>query len=383
MLKDKVINEFISQYGNSPEFIVRAPGRVNLIGEHTDYNDGFVFPMAIDRAVWIALRPSSSAKVFVHSTDFQESIEFNLNQFEHTKENWGEYIKGVAWSMIQHGYKLQGWEGVVLGDVPLGAGLSSSAALELATARAFSVISDFKWEPAKMARICQFAENKWVGVNCGIMDQLISAVGIKDHAVLIDCRSFDFQAFPLPANTTFIILDTSTRRGLVNSAYNERRQQCEAAANFFGVQALRDVSVQTFQQNASGLDKNVQKRARHIITENRRTLDASEALKTGNSQVLGELMNQSHESLKYDFEVSSNELNIIVELARKQPGCFGARMTGAGFGGCAIALVNSSKIENFAQKVKFEYTKVTGLESIIYVCQASNGASQELFYTRM
>ncbi|MBE0686874.1 MAG: galactokinase [Anaerolineaceae bacterium] len=377
MLEDKVRDAFIHQFGTPPEFVVRAPGRVNIIGEHTDYNDGFVFPMAIDRAVWIALRSSTSSTVSVHSLDFAKSIHFDLRQLEHKDETWGEYIKGVAWSLIQTGYKLQGWEGVVSGDVPLGAGLSSSAALELATARAFSAVSNFIWDPSMMARICQTAENKWVGVNCGIMDQLISAVGIKDHAVLIDCRSFKFQSFPLPPNTTIVVLDTSTRRGLVDSAYNERRQQCEAAADFFGVSALRDVSFQTFEQKANDLDEIVRKRARHIITENTRTINASEAMKTGNPQVLGKLMNQSHESLKNDFEVSSNALDEIVNSARKQPGCYGARMTGAGFGGCAIALVASQAVEEFTQGVCFGYAQATGLTPIVYICQASNGASLE------
>ena len=377
MLKDKVINAFNLQFGTYPKFVVRAPGRVNLIGEHTDYNDGFVFPMAIDRAVWIALKPSDSQIVSVHSLDFAESIRFNLDSIEHTDKKWGEYIKGVAWSLMQNGYPLRGWEGFVSGDVPLGAGLSSSAALELATARAFSAVSGFPWNPSQMAQICQAAENQWVGVNCGIMDQLISAVGIKDHAVLIDCRSLEFQPFPLPPDTTIVVLDTSTRRGLVGSAYNERRQQCETAADFFGVGALRDVTLQKFEQNAGGLDPVVQRRARHIITENIRTVNASEAMKAGNPQVLGELMNQSHESLKNDFEVSSAALNDIVDSARKQPGCYGARMTGAGFGGCAIALVQTSVVEEFTQSVCSDYHQTTGLTPIIYLCQASDGAGLE------
>ena len=260
---------------------------------------------------------------------------------------------------------------------PLGAGLSSSAALELATARAFSAVSNFTWDPSRMAQICQAAENQWVGVNCGIMDQLISAVGIKDHAVLIDCRSLDFQPFPLPSDTTIVVLDTSTRRGLVDSAYNERRQQCETAADFFGVSALRDVTLQTFEQGAGDLDNIVRKRARHIITENIRTINASEAMKTGDPQVLGKLMNQSHDSLKNDFEVSSAALNDIVDSARKQPGCYGARMTGAGFGGCAIALVQTPVVEEFTQGVCHDYKQSTGLMPVIYLCEASDGASLE------
>jgi len=377
MLKEKLINTFVKQFGSAPDFIVRAPGRVNLIGEHTDYNDGFVFPMAIDRAVWIALRPTSSNSVSVYSLDFKENFSFDLSQYERSSAKWGEYIKGVAWALKQHGYKLRGWEGCVIGDVPLGAGLSSSAALELATARAFSAASDFKWEPSHMAQICQTAENGWVGVNCGIMDQLISAVGIKGHAVLIDCRSLEFHPYPLPPDTTIVILDTSTRRGLVDSAYNERRQQCEAAAMFFGVKALRDVSIQMFMEKANGLDETARKRARHIITENDRTLEAAAAMRKGNPRELGKLMYQSHESLKNDFEVSSNALDLIVGEAKKQKSCFGARMTGAGFGGCAIALVDSKEVESFGNEVQNSYAQLSGLKPVIYICQASDGAGLE------
>jgi len=374
MLKEKLINTFVKQFGSAPDFVVRAPGRVNLIGEHTDYNDGFVFPMAIDRAVWIALRPTSSNSVSVYSLDFKETFSFDLSLYKRSSAKWGEYIKGVAWALKQYGYNLRGWEGCVIGDVPLGAGLSSSAALELATASAFSAVSGLKWEPSQMAQICQTAENKWIGVNCGIMDQLISAVGIKDHAVLIDCRSLEFQPYPLPPGTTIVILDTSTRRGLVDSAYNERRQQCEAAAKYFGVKALRDVSIQMFNEKANGLKATVRKRARHIITENNRTLEAAAAMIKGNPWELGKLMDQSHESLKNDFGVSSKALDLIVGEAKKQKGCFGARMTGAGFGGCAIALVDSKEIESFMKEVQNGYTQLYGLKPVVYFCRASDGA---------
>ena len=346
-----VANHFIQRFGEAPRWIVRSPGRVNLIGEHTDYNDGFVMPLAIDRAIWIAMRPRDDGRVIAHSVDFDRPDEFSLNGLSPDGERatgdsaWIEYIKGTAWSLHQSGLNLAGWEGVVAGDVPLGAGLSSSAALEMATARAFAVRADLAWDPAVMAKLGQKAENQWVGVNCGIMDQLVSAAGREGHALLIDCRSLETEPVPLPAGVAVVVLDTSTRRGLVDSAYNERRSQCESAAKFFQVAALRDVSLDTFQQLSSGLDDVTRRRALHVITENDRTLQAVEAMRRGEVAALGVLMNKSHESLRDDYEVSSDALNAMVEIAQAHPACHGARMTGAGFGGCAVALVDAEAAE--------------------------------------
>jgi galactokinase len=264
--------------------------------------------------------------------------------------------------------------------VPIAAGLSSSAAWELAAARAFSVTSGFAWEAAKMALLGQRAENKWVGVNCGIMDQMISAAGQADHALLIDCRSLETQTVPLPSNTAVIVLDTATRRGLVDSAYNERRSQCEAVAQFFGVRALRDVTLEQLNEKRAQLDRVAYRRALHVISENDRTLQAAEVLnraETGRPEAaveLGQLMQLSHMSLRDDFEVSSRELNIMVECAEHQAGCYGARMTGAGFGGCAVALVRRDAAEDFSAGVAREYQAETGLKPNIYICTASNGA---------
>lgn len=372
-LQDRVINEFTQRFGEPPTTIVRAPGRVNLIGEHTDYNDGFVLPMAIDRATWIALRPRPDRIVFAYSLDMREQIEFDLDRFE-KGSGWGEYLKGVAWALIDAGYELRGWEGVVAGDVPIGAGLSSSAAWELAAARAFASSAGFEWNAARMAVLSQRAENKWVGVNCGIMDQMISAAGKADHALLIDCRSLDSQAVPLPPNTVIVVLDTATRRGLVDSAYNERRLQCEAAAQFFGVKALRDVSVEQFNARAAELDLTTRRRARHVVTEDDRTLRAVAAMQRGDAVELGQLMNASHVSLRDDFEVSSVELNAMVDAALRREGCYGARMTGAGFGGCAVALVRADAADDFVRGVSADYQAATGRVPNIYVCRATNGA---------
>ena len=371
--KTRVLEAFEERYGAEPSFLVRAPGRVNLIGEHTDYNGGFVLPLAIDRAVWLALRPREDSKVEIHSLEFKKTRTFNLENFS-KEEGWLEYLKGTAWALQEAGFALGGWEGVSSSDVPRSSGLSSSAALELATARAFAAVSDLLWNPTQMAKLAQRAENEWVGVSCGIMDQLASAAGQEGKALLIDCRSLDIKAVPLPEDTAVVVLDTKTQRGLVDSAYNERRAQCEAAARAFGVSALRDVSMEEFEAEADRLEEVTRKRARHVISENARTLRAAEVMKRGDAQALGELMNESHASLRDDFEVSSDALNVMVQCAL-DAGCYGARMTGAGFGGCAVALVAQEDVERFVQEVAPCYEVRTGRTPEVYVCQATAGAA--------
>jgi len=373
-LQQRVIQRFRDQFDAPPPFVVRAPGRVNLIGEHTDYNDGFVLPMAIDRAIWIALRPRDDGTVWIHSLDFDEDASFSLSALQHGSGDWVEYPKGVAWALQGAGYHLRGWEGIVAGDVPLGAGLSSSAALELATARAFAATSDLPWDAATMARLGQKAENEWVGMNCGIMDQMISAAGLAGHALLIDCRSLETDPLPLPPGTAVVVMDTATRRGLVDSEYNVRRAQCEAAARYFGVPALRDVSYEQFRVRAAGLDEVTRRRAHHVITENDRTLQAATAMGRGDAVEMGRLMDDSHTSMRDDFEISCDELNTMVAIARQEPGCYGARMTGGGFGGCAVALVHAGAAPAFAGRVAANYQQTTGLTPSLYICQAASGA---------
>lgn len=377
MMREKVIAAFPRHFEGRPEFLVRAPGRVNLIGEHTDYNDGFVLPLAIERAIWLALRPRADRQVRLASLDFEETATFSLDRLAREDEGWVEYLKGVGWALQEAGYALRGWEGVLAGDIPVGAGLSSSAALEVAATRAFAAVSGFAWEAAPMARLSQRAENEWVGVNCGIMDQMIVAAGEEGHALLIDCRSLETEAVPLPPETAVVILDTTTRRGLVDSAYNERRQQCEAAAAFFGVPALRDVSVEAFEANAAELDPLIRRRARHVVTENARALAAAGAMKAGNAHILGQLMDGSHASLRDDFEVSSAELDAMVACAQEHAASYGARMTGAGFGGCAVALVRAAAATPFAERAGARYRETTGREAQIYITQARAGASVE------
>lgn len=374
-LSERVTAAFRRRFGGPPALLARAPGRVNLIGEHTDYNDGFVLPMAIDRSIRIALAPRDDRRVVLHSLDFDTRADFDLARLEHSDDGWPEYLRGVAWALREAGLSLRGWQGVMAGDVPIGSGLSSSAALELAVARAFQAVSGFAWEPAAIARHAQRAENHWVGMNCGIMDQMISASGIEGSALLIDCRSLESAPAPLPADCAVVVMDSMTRRGLVDSAYNERRAQCEAAARHFGVAALRDVDEATFSRRAGELDELTMRRARHVITENARTLNAAEAMRAGDAGRLGALMNASHDSLRDDFEVSTAALDALVTAARVQPDCYGARLTGAGFGGCAVALVRADRARAFVAAVTQAHEAATGQPPSLYVCRPAAGAS--------
>ncbi|MCU0475414.1 MAG: galactokinase [Anaerolineae bacterium] len=374
-LRLTVHRAFEQHFGEPPAFIARAPGRVNLIGEHTDYNDGFVFPMAIDRETLIAFRPRPDRTVSVHLLDFDQHVTFSLENLTRVDSSPVEYLKGVAAVLQSEDYTLSGWEGVIAGNVPIGAGLSSSASLEMAAIRAFEQVSGFIWDAPRMAKLGQRVENEWLGLKTGIMDQMISAAGQTGHAVLIDCRTLDLKPAPLPQGTVVVVMDTSTRRGLVHSKYNERRQQCEAAAAHFGIAVLRDISVEAFDARAHELDDLTRRRARHVVTENARTLAAYDAMQQGDPRILGALMDASHESLRDDFEVSTDALNAIVTAAQRHPACYGARMTGAGFGGCAVALVMANQAESFVQFVTGTYQHTTGLQAALYVCHASEGAS--------
>jgi galactokinase len=373
-LQQHVQQVFEQRFGAAPTLVVRAPGRVNLIGEHTDYNDGFVLPMAIERAAYIALRPRHDSFVLAYSLDFDDVKEFDLEDIAKRGLDWAEYVQGVAWAMQEAGYRLKGWEGVIAGDVPIGAGLSSSAALEMATARAFASVGDLPWDARQMAQIGQKTENDWIDVKSGIMDQMISAGGVEGSALLIDCRWLTLDPVPLPDGTVVVILDTATRRELAESKYNERREQCEAAAKFFGVPALRDVSMTQFDAASDLLEETTRKRARHVISENARTLQAAAAMRAGDAAELGRLMNGSHVSMRDDFEISRWEIDKMVELAQAHPACYGARMTGGGFGGCCVALVQAEQAQNFAAHVTREYREATNLAATLYVTTATAGA---------
>ncbi len=373
----RAIEAFAATCGSPPALLARAPGRVNLIGEHTDYNGGFVLPMAIDRAAWIACRRREDRRVRIRALDFDEAVTIDIDALEPgaATGGWSEYARGVLWALREGGCDLRGWDGVLASDVPIGAGLSSSAAIELALVRACQAVSGFPWDPKPLALRAQHAENAWVGVRCGNMDQLIAACAEAGAALLIDCLTLDTQAVPLPAGVRVVVLDTATRRGLADSAYNERRAQCERAAAVLGVRWLREADAALLAAHAATLDGATYRRARHVISENARTLEAVEAARAGHLTRLGQLFDASHASLRDDFEVSSAALDTMVASAREAGGCLGARMTGAGFGGCAVALVEEPALGAFTARLARAYTQATGLVAAIYPCRPAAGAS--------
>ena len=372
---------FTQKYNKQPELTVYAPGRVNIIGEHTDYNDGFVMPCAINYGTAIAGSKRADHIWNVYAADLDLADTFSLDEdFPQSEQKWANYVRGVV-KFIQERcpqFK-QGADLVISGNVPHSSGLSSSAALEVAIGKFCQQLSDLPLTHTEIALIGQKAENKFVGANCGNMDQLISALGQKDHLLMIDCRSLETQPTPVPKDVAVIIVNSNVPHDLVTGEYNTRRWQCEKAAEFFGVKALRDVSVEEFQKREAeltALNPLVAKRARHVVTENQRVLDAVEALKHNDLTKLGELMGQSHESMRDDFEITVPQIDYLVELAQLVIGkTGGARMTGGGFGGCIVALAPHDKVEEVRKIIADNYEKQTGLKEDLYVCTASQGVS--------
>lgn len=369
-------------YGMHPSLIVRAPGRVNLIGEHTDYNDGFVCPVAIDRATYVAARARSDQRIRMVAADLNETDEFSLEQIDHSREHpWSNYIRGVAKGLQIADHPLEGANLLITSDVPRGAGLSSSAALEVAVGYAFQLLNRLNLLGEELALLAQGAENHFVGVQCGIMDQLISALGQADHALVIDCRDLSYQPAPLPASVKVVVCDSHVERTLAGSAYNQRRAECEEAVRLFKqwypkVRALRDVTLDQFQAHAAALPEPVRARARHVISENARVLAGAAALKVDDAEAFGQLMNASHRSLRDDYEVSVPELDALVTAAQAVPGCYGSRLTGAGFGGCTVSLVETSAVARFKQDVTAAYRQATGRDTTIYVCRVVDGVGR-------
>jgi len=360
-----------------------APGRVNLIGEHTDYNDGFVMPMAIEKKITMLAQLRPDRKVKAYSLDYDQTVEFSLDNLVFDEENiWANYIKGVIDEIQKLDNKLQGFNLMFTGDVPQGAGLSSSAALEVVTALAVTDLHKIDISGVEMALLAQRAENNFVGVQCGIMDQYISRLGKKDHALLIDCRTNDYELVPFEnENYKIVICNSNVERGLVDSEYNQRREECNQAVEFLNskldkeIQALRDVNLEELEQFKGKLDENVYKRAHHVVSENKRVLESKKALERNDMQEFGELMYASHKSLSEDYEVSSKELDLLVKLAKKE-GTEGARMTGAGFGGCTVNLVKTDKVEEFSKNIKKAYAEESGLEAEIYISNPGEGAQK-------
>lgn len=376
---------FQQHFGTDPLQIAVGPGRVNLIGEHTDYNDGFVLPVAIKRDIRFAFRPRSDRQVRLLSVEYGETYEFNLDEFSHNEDKlWTNYVMGIAWSLAERGLRLTGLDAALSGNVPRGSGLSSSAAIEIATALAFMQASGEMeaLSGTQIAKAAQRAENAFVGVNCGIMDQFISMLGAENHALLIDCRSLDYKLVPFPANGALVIGNTRASRSLASSAYNERRAQCEEGVAALqpvlpNIQALRDVSSEQLEEHKSLLSEIVYRRCKHVISENERVMQTVAALQEGNLHHVGQLMDASHESLQHDYEVSSDALDAMVEAMRSVPGCYGARLTGAGFGGCAIALVEPGREQVVADVIFERYPKATNIWPEVYTSPASAGARIE------
>ncbi len=387
---DSRILELVEQYrslygGAEPEIIVRAPGRVNLIGEHTDYNDGFVFPCAIERDILMVAGRRTDRQIRAYALNFHQSTTFPLDNPPHIpqgRERWSNYLRAMTSVFGNEGIPLIGLNCVAWGDVPTGAGLSSSAAMLIAAGYLLSAGTETEIAPVLRAVLAQKAEREFVGVNVGIMDMYISVLGKKDHALLIDTRSLTYEAVPLPtAGVSIVIADTNKKRGLVDSEYNTRRLECEQAvmllqARLPEITALRDVTLEQFERYADSLPATVRHRARHVISENERVLESVQALKSGNIERFGELMDASHESLRSDYEVSCDELDAMVAAAHSVEGVFGSRMTGAGFGGCTVSLVADTAVETFLQSVSAKYTEATGLKPVIYVTTAAQGAER-------
>jgi galactokinase len=382
MLDKSHFEQKFRQHYNEKSRIFRAPGRVNLIGEHTDYNDGYVFPMAIDRYTTVAISPRSDQILNIWSENMQESMSRKLDATEGKKGHWSDYVVGIARMMELEGLTIPGANIYIESDVPVGSGLSSSAAIEISSALAFLSLANGKMEKLKLAKLGQRAENQFVGMNCGIMDQFISLHGEENHALFLDCRSLDFRQVPLPSDQAKVVVcNTMVKHELGSSEYNKRRAECEEGvrlmqADYPGIHALRDVSLSQFQQVEHKLPEIVRQRCRHVVSEDERVLASIQALQKNDLRRFGELMNASHESLKNDYQVSCRELDIMVEIARSLPGTLGARMTGGGFGGCTVNLVEADSVEAFCGEIGRQYHKATGLDPKIYVAVPSRGAHE-------
>jgi galactokinase len=385
-LLETIQTSFRQRFGAEPAFIARAPGRVNLLGEHVDYNGGFVLPAAIDRATYVAFSPSDSDRTTLVAADFAEEATFTpASVLSKTAADgaplaeWAKYPAGVLWALGEAGLAAPALNAVFASDVPRGSGLSSSASVELAFGVAWQKLGGWSLPPMELALLGQKAENKYVGVNCGIMDQFASACGQKDKLLYLDCRALTWETVPLPENVAIVVADTTVRRKLTSGEYNKRRNACEEAVRLLepdlpGIRALRDVRVADFNRLASKLPEEVEKRARHVVEEVERSQNAVALLENGNVAEFGRLMNACHASLRDLYEVSCPELDVMARVAQSLEGCYGARLTGAGFGGCTVNLVAREQAGAFAQSLAAGYESATGLHPEIYVCQASAGA---------
>ncbi len=383
---DLITNLFQEKFGEAPAHIARAPGRVNLLGEHVDYNDGFVLPAAIDRATYVAFSPADADQTQLVAVDFDQQAFFSPQTLPLKTQTdgsplpeWALYPAGVMWALHADHLEARGMKAVYASDVPRGSGLSSSASVEMAFMIAWQALAGWTLPPMSRALLGQKAENQYVGVNCGIMDQFASACGVENRLLLLDCRSLEWKTIPLPEDVSIVIADTRVRRKLTSGEYNKRRAACEEAVRLLkqdlpAIKSLRDVSVEEFNRFAGKLPEVVSKRARHVVEEIERSKQAEALLEAGNIQRFGELMDQCHVSLRDLYEVSCPELDVMVRIAQSLDGCYGARLTGAGFGGCTVNLVARDKAEEFSKSLAQGYQSETGYEPEIYITRASNGA---------
>jgi len=372
---------FESTYADRPR-VYRAPGRVNLIGEHTDYNDGFVMPAAIGFSAYAATSPRRDRKLLIRSAEYPGTFEFDFDCLPRQRTgDWCDYVVGVAVMLQQEGIRFAGSNLLIHGDVPVGAGLSSSAAIEVASALALLSLGDRRLTLPEIAQLCRKAENTFVGARVGIMDQFVSCMGKAGHALLLDCRSLDFQLAPIPARIRLVVCNTMVKHDLATGTYNIRRAECEEGVRFFAkrnpsVHALRDVTTDLLQQYSRELPPTLLKRCTHVVEENQRTREAARAFAEGNLARMGELMRDSHNSLRDLYEVSCRELDVMVDSAQGLPGFLGGRMTGGGFGGCTVNLVEEQHCAEFATRIAEQFQAETGITPQIYTCSAEDGAQE-------
>jgi galactokinase len=360
---------------------------VNLLGEHVDYNDGQVLPVAIDRAAWLACSIADTPTVSIHALDLGEFVSFHLSELQHKADvrgqplpTWARYPAGVAWALLERGHRVTGVQAALTSDIPIGAGLSSSAAVEVAFAIAWQALGEWPLQRLELAQACQQAENQYVGVQCGLMDQFASLHGLSGHALLFDCRTLDWKPLPLPSGAALVIADSGARRDLSSTAYNQRRLACRQAVEILAghipnVAALRDVTAEAFTQHASSLPPTVRRRAEHVVKEINRVTQATHLLQAGDAPGLGALMSEGHASLRDLYQVSSPELDALVDIAASLPGCYGARLTGAGFGGCTINLVESSQAQDFTRRLAAKCQDRIGRQLAVWISRASDGAA--------